>query len=565
MKKSILITTAVILLALLITGLINFPGQATDSKIRLKVLGQNQFLSGGPASIRIITLDESGAQPLKAITTSVCLISGDEEEELFRGFTDSTGTVEANFIMPSHIEGSAKLKILAIAENDEKDMTVDISVKKSYQLLLTTDKPLYQPGQTINLRLLALSRGNMEPVTALPVTFEIEDGKANKVFKKTEELSEFGVASTKFTLADEVNMGEYHIKAIVGKENIEKNITVKKYVLPKFNNTVTSDKNYYQPGDTLKGSVDSQYFFGKPVTEGDVEITFSTFDVEVTELSKITGKTDRDGLYSFEYTLPEYFTGLPLEDGAAYLDMEVKVTDNAKHQEVTYKSFPIVKDPIQITVVPEKSELMPHVENMIYVLTSYPDGSPASTDIELTINEETKKITTDDMGFAEIEIEPAEEEENISYKIHCYDEKGNTAHISGTFQTNYGDTILLRTDKALYRVGENIKADIFTTKDSGTVYLDIVRENQTILTKSLRIKNGKGKLDWSLAPDCAGSLTLHAYRITPQGQIIRDSQKIVVSPANDLQIDLSFNKETYLPGEDSERLLLKWKIKTESR
>ena len=556
MKKSILISAClIILLAAFITGTIILPGQAKDCNIRLKVMGQNQFLSGGAASIRIITVDEVTEEPLEGVETTVKFIKDDKGREFFSGTTDETGSVEANFIMPSDIEGSGKLKIIAISGSEKESLTVDISVKKSYQLLLTTDKPLYQPGQTINLRLLALSRGAMEPVTDIPVTFEIEDGKANKVFKKTEELSEFGVASTKFTLADEVNMGEYHIKAIVGKENIEKNITVKKYVLPKFNNTVTSDKNYYQPGDTLKGTVDSQYFFGKPVTDGDVKITFSTFDVEVTELSTISGKTDKDGLYSFEYTLPEYFAGLPLEDGAAYMDMEVKVTDNAKHQEVTYKSFPVVKDPIQITVVPEKSELMPDIENIIYILTSYPDGSPAATELKIEMDNYTDEIKTDDMGFAEFTLNPAdisEEKKSLAYKVFSGDDSGNTAEVSGNFQACSDSSILLRTDKALYRVGENIRAKVFTTKDRGTVYLDIVRENQTILTKSLRIKNGKGKLDWSLAPDCAGSLTVHAYIITPEGQIIRDSQKIIVSPANDLNIDVSFNKETYLPGENSE-------------
>jgi len=556
MKKSILIPTILIILSvIIITATVNFPGQATDSKIRLKVLGQNQFLSGGPASLRIITMDEKTQEPLEGIETIVKFIKDDKGREFFTGTTDEQGTVEANFIMPSDIEGKGQLKIIAISGGEEESLTVDISVKKSYQLLLTTDKPLYQPGQTINLRLLALSRANMQPVEKIPVTFEIEDAKGNKVFKKTETLSEFGVASAKFTLADEVNMGEYHIKALVEKEETEKNVTVKRYVLPKFNNTVKTDKDYYQPGESLKGSVDSQYFFGKPVTDAEVVITFSTFDVAVTKLSEITGKTDKNGLYSFEYTLPEYFTGLPLDEGTAYLDMEIKVTDNAKHQEITYKSLPVVQNPIQITVVPEKSTLLPEVENTVYILTSYPDGSPASTTLEFTLNENKQKIKTDDMGFAEITVEPSEEPEegqNINYNIHCYDDKGNTADISGTLQTDYGDSVLLRTDRALYRVGENIKITVLTTKDNGTAYLDIVREGQTILTKSLRIKDGKGSLDWSLAPDCAGSLTLHAYRITPLGQIIRDSQKIVVSPANDLKIDISFNKDKYLPGEDSE-------------
>ena len=160
------------------------------------------------------------------------------------------------------------------------------------------------------------------------------------------------------------------------------------------------------------------------------------------------------------------------------------------------------------------------------------------------------------MGFAEFTVNPGEfdeEKQVLDYEILCNDELGNRASASVSFQPDYNeDTILLRTDKALYRVGESIDLTILSTQKKGTVYIDIIRDEQTILTKSVKVKNGKALLDWSLTPDTAGSLTLHAYRLTPDGQIIRDERKIFVSPANDLNIDISMDKDTYLPGEDSE-------------
>src|SRR5438270_122280 len=83
------------------------------------------------------------------------------------------------------------------------------SRRAASQILLTTDKPLYQPGQVIHLRALALDQGTRRAVGDKPVTFEVEDARGNKVFKKRETLSRFGVASADFVLADEVNMGNF--------------------------------------------------------------------------------------------------------------------------------------------------------------------------------------------------------------------------------------------------------------------------------------------------------------------------------------------------------------------
>ncbi|MEQ8226147.1 MAG: MG2 domain-containing protein, partial [Candidatus Eremiobacterota bacterium] len=554
MKKCLLLLPVILIMAFLY-----YPGEATGQRIRLKILGQTDFLSGGNGGLRIIALDEHGKKTLEGVKISINFISDKEKKELFSGITDFSGSVNSSFKIPSTVAGKAKLSVIASRDTEKKEIAFDVNINKSYQLLLTTDKPLYQPGQTINLRLLALKRPDMEPVSNMPVMFEIADAKGNKVFKHEGKLSAFGVASAKFNLADEVNMGEYHIKAIAEQEETEKNVTVKRYVLPKFNNSIKSDKDYYQPGQTVKGTVEARYFFGKPVSDGEVNITFSTFDVQENKLSEISGKTDKEGFYTFEYKVPDYFTGLPLEGGKALLDMKITVTDRAKHQEIIYKSLPVVKDAVQITVVPESKSFIPSVENVVYILTNYPDGSPARTTLNVTLDGKTEKVKTDDTGFAEVYVKP--EHENTSYEITCYDDHGNSASSKGVFQSAGGEQILLRTDRALYRAGEAIKLNVFSVTSEGTAYVDIIRDNQTILTKAIDIKSGKGNLEWTLTPDCAGSLTLHAYRITPDGQIIRDTRKIVVSSANDLDISVSMNKGVYLPGEDGE---IKFKVADKS-
>src|SRR2546429_316296 len=53
--------------------------------------------------------------------------------------------------------------------------------------------------------------------------FEVEDSRGNKVFKKATETDKFGIASAEFALADEVNLGTYHLHALMGQADAPTN------------------------------------------------------------------------------------------------------------------------------------------------------------------------------------------------------------------------------------------------------------------------------------------------------------------------------------------------------
>ncbi len=90
-------------------------------------------------------------------------------------------------------------------------------MKRRSRFFSPREKPIYQPGQTIHLRALALDRANHEAAADHKFTFEVEDARGNKVFKKATQTDKFGVASAEFALADEVNLGTYHLRALMGE------------------------------------------------------------------------------------------------------------------------------------------------------------------------------------------------------------------------------------------------------------------------------------------------------------------------------------------------------------
>src|SRR5262249_21342954 len=153
----------------------------------------------------------------------------------------------------------------------------EIQLEDKSSILLTTEKPIYQPGQTIHARALALDRSNHQATAGRKLTFELEDSRGNKVFLKITETDSFGIASSELNMADEVNLGTYHLRAMMDDNagatpnKSEIALQVERYVLPRFKVAVelgdkdAKTKRGYRPGDHVTGTVRANYFFGKAV------------------------------------------------------------------------------------------------------------------------------------------------------------------------------------------------------------------------------------------------------------------------------------------------------------
>lgn len=523
-----------------------------QDKMIVKILGQDKFIIGTPINYRVIAKNQRTDEPIAGAKLKVILTAEKTEKTVFEGVTDNAGTCQTNFTLPENIVG-AELKFIVNSELGKDEYTTNIKITSGNLTYLVTDKPIYQPDQTIHIRTLSLQKPKLNAVKNKEVTFEIEDAKGNKVFKKIIKTDEFGVAYAPFLLADEVNFGNWTIRAILDNEKTEKTVKIEKYVLPKFKIGLKTNKEFYLPGEEMTGDLDIQYFFGKPVVDAKIKITVYKFDIGFNQEAVIDSKTDKDGLSHFTYKLPDYFVGEPLEKGDAFVRLDIEAIDKANHSEKISVTKKVVENLINIAVVPEGGALRPNLENRIYVVVNYPDGSPCLAQVEMNIGGTKQSGKTDDYGVAEFLYTPKEAKADIVVQVT--DNKGERAEIKKDFELNIEqDQIIMRIKRGIYKVGDYIKLEFLTTKNTGRVYLDMIKDNQTVLTKSVEIKNGRGSHQLHLTPELSGSIWLHAYIVTPGSDIIRDTRFCYVHGANDLTINVQPDKKEYLPGEDGEIL-----------
>ena len=525
------------------------------------VLGQREFVAGTRPVIRVLVRDRAAGVPIPEADVAVELTHEDKVISKFSKKTDKNGEVAARLDMPDMVLRNAKLKITVTSKTAKDIVEETVHIRSALRTLLTTDKPLYQPGQTIHIRALTLSQPKMEPLTKAEVIFEVEDAKGNKVFKVRKKTDRFGISHADFVLANELNMGTYRIRAIAAGVKEEKTVTVERYVLPKFKINFKSDRNFYQPGDIVKGEIQVDYFFGKPVVGGKVEIKCAKFDVAYVDFQSIEGKTDKSGHYEFEVRLPNNFAGQPLEAGKASAKFEIAVVDTADHKETITKNIPVTASPIIVAVVPESGDLIAGLENKVYIVTTYADSTPAACKVtwENAPNGRTVTIETDEAGFGEVMLKPPADAKT-KMSLTAKDSQGHTGKASVELQTKKrldDDSVLLRTNKSLYRTGEQVELSVYSTRKRGTVYIDLIKDRQTYLTRTLELKNGRTRDKITLDATLAGTVQINVYFIGRNGVIVRDRRLVLVDPADDLTIKVSSDNETYLPGTEAK---LKFKI-----
>ncbi len=510
------------------------------------ILGQQKFIPNSQASLRVITRDRINNIPIALAQVKIELKSKKEKIVLFEGKTDQRGSVEALFTVPK-IEGEQELIVRTSSPKGRDEIKEKIKIERDFKILLSTDKPIYQPGQAIHIRALLLESPQLKAAEKVKTEVTVEDPKGNKVFKKDLETNEYGVLSCDFLLGHEINLGFYKIRATAGKTISERTVNIKKYVLPKFQVKLSTDKTYYLPGQNLLGKIQADYFFGKPVADSLVEIIVSTFEVELQEFARIEGKTNKEGFFSFDLKLPDYFVGLPLEKGKGNIIFEVTVIDRTNHSEKTTKSIPVAESSIIVELLPEAGEFVPGIENLVNVITSYPDGNPAICDLKIR-GSYSGEIKTNKYGLSQFNFNPSLSN-LFRFDISVIDRFGNKTQVLKTFQADYKkEYILIRPEKSVYQIGETLHLNVFSTGPTKFVYFDIVKNKQTILTKTLELKDGQASLEIDLSQDFLGTLELHAYKVLTDMEISRNTRLITVIASRDLVLKTTSDKDIYFPG-----------------
>lgn len=551
---------------------------APRGALGIYVRGSRSLTPGTLAALRVATHEatsETESAPLPGVEISVQLSSsaaGGRSAQLFRGITDAVGALDTRYQVPDWPAGKYRLEVRGHIADQKSVQTQEVILEAGARILVQSDKPLYQPGQEVHLRALVMRAQDGRPLGSGRVRFTVEDPRKNRIMAAERPLSAFGIASTDLPLAEELLLGAYHIRAeLVGvdkaaampAEPVNLDIEVARYVLPKLQVSVSSDRSYYAPGEPVALSVSGRYFQGKPVAGGRVTVIAQLLsDRETRSLATLHGKLDASGKLTLTLPLPK----LADADAAGPSDerqllLDTRVEDEAAQRADTRSEILVARDPLRVDVVAEAGSLVPGVGNRVMVLAARPDGSPvAGATASLTLASDPGRVLsarTDAIGIATIDVPPALLKSAAGAKnADC----GNTKlAVEAAVETagrkplrekrcielRASGGLLLRTDRAVYGRGERIGISLSVPEvTSGLAYVDVIRDKQAQDTLVIPLHGGAGRIE--LPPDerRAGTLSLLGYVLLPDGTQRRDGRLVYVERPSALRVTAQAEPES---------------------
>ncbi|XP_071671350.1 alpha-2-macroglobulin-like protein 1 isoform X3 [Patagioenas fasciata] len=166
-------------------------------------------------------------------------------------------------------EEIATVKLIITGEGVSIEENKKVLIRKaSSGTFIQTDKPIYQPGQTVKFRIVTLD----EEFMALndSISLFLQDPKNNQIEQWLNVLPQDGIADLSFQLSDEPLLGTYIINVTSAKAY--GSFSIEDYVLPKFEVTFEAPNQIYALDKTFPLRVCGRYTYGKRI-QGIVHVS----------------------------------------------------------------------------------------------------------------------------------------------------------------------------------------------------------------------------------------------------------------------------------------------------
>ena len=470
-------------------------------------------------------------------------------------FVQGSGSV--SLAVPPEADGSYVLRVSGEGTGGGSfDNSARVQIQTAPVILfLETDKPIYKPGQELQIRALQMN-SDLKPVPG-PVTVEIQDAKGIKVYKRVVVADEFGMASASLPLSREPNLGVWKLTALSSGQTAQLDVRVEEYSLPKYEITLDMPQDWILVNDAVAGTVSAEYSFGKPV-RGEVEIVASRYVGQWEEYATFTKEID--GETAFELPAPRYVAGSPAAGGQGNLQLNVTVREQGTgYVEQTSRLITVAASPVNLQLIPTGSYFSPGLPFSMLLVAETPGNEPVDADAEIHLayyGEELESIGQESLdaevteGKMLVELNPPAKAVAMTVTARS---KGAEARLA--LQASYspsGSFIHVeQTGDPLLEVGGQAAFRVHSTSEARNFYYEVLSRGRVVFSGMARTR----EIAFGLTPDMAPSARLVVYQILPNNEVAADYLPFQVAAGYPMRISAGFSVEQARPGDSVDILV----------
>jgi hypothetical protein len=376
--------------------------EITPDIFDLRVATPGFITPGTSFPVRVRTQHPVTQRPVQGVSIAAKVEFDDGREPLrAQGVTGADGYARLEFRVPAELPGdNANLTVSGKLGEFHREAEDSLQLGKVGAFYVTTDKPLYQPGQTLHLRTLVLD-ATRHAVANEPLKLQIKDSDHTLVYQAMISTSRFGIAQADWPIPENLKLGRYSVmlqsdsgRFLQGPQGATW-ISIRRYELPNFTVSAKPDRAYYLPGQNASVEVSADYLFGKPVLRGHVRVVrekdrtwnFVEQRWETTEEEKYEGETDAKGVFTAHLDLAAHHADIKDPDDRRFRDLTYAAyfTDpSTGRTEQRRFQVRVTRDPIHVYLIePMGTNRFGKFPLDFYVSAFYADGAPCECEVSI--------------------------------------------------------------------------------------------------------------------------------------------------------------------------------------
>jgi MG2 domain len=319
----------------------------------------------------------------------------------------------AQIKLPEVPDGDYRVRLKYETRLGAGELEVPVPLYTPARIHVITDRPLYEPGNVVRFRAVALRARDLAPLDQRPGAWVVTDPNGEVMLEEKAPAGEWGVVAGSFPLDRGAPSGAWKVEWRSAQASDAVAFTVQPFTLPRFRVEATADAAFYRANESpvIRGSV--LYSSGAPVPKAAVDIQWDIggtwpappeWQDKLLPKRAVTGDNGR-----FELLLPKIPADL---QGKVPLTAHLSAVDPAGDRAVGVASILFTEDGIDASAVTELGAgLVPAFNNRMYVRVTTPDGrevAGAKINVRRAWQPDDKgqDALLDEDGVASLQIDP---------------------------------------------------------------------------------------------------------------------------------------------------------------